>query len=107
MSNLIPNEEHCEYYRTRLPDRYLHSDEVYLTKADYQLLQALDDDVQLDDLEFEYQLSIGAINALNNFRAKAFADYDTVGDFRICMLELQQLIDTWLNMCDLSQIIIG
>lgn len=40
------HKEHCQYYRTMQPDKYLHSKDVCITKAAYDLLLNLDDDIQ-------------------------------------------------------------
>ena len=78
---ILPSEEYCQYYKTRLPSTLLYSDEMYITEAAYNVILNLDDDCQLDDLEFDYQLSNGAIAALNNFRNGAYKRYNIDGDF--------------------------
>ena len=106
-TKLIPNEEYCQYYKTRLPDTLLYSDEIYITEAAYNVVLNLDDDCQLDDLEFEYQLSNGAITALNNFRNSAYKRYNIDGDFKAALTELQMLINDWLLKLNLEEIIIN
>lgn len=104
-TQLVPQEQY-EYYPKRLPDKYLNSNEIYMTQEAYRILEEFDDDCYLQDLLNDNQVSDGLALFLEEEIDKAFTKDPGERFMKKTINELHDVIDKFLSNIDLDNSII-
>ncbi len=104
MTQLVINENY-QYFKMRLPNTYLISAGIFMSKTAYDLLVSnfSDDDLVRNALN-ENQFSTGAMNHLYEMLNQAFATQNRSRSESLNTLKL--LLDKWLLTVDLERAVI-
>ena len=107
MTTQLKYQYHNNYYVWQLPEQYLYSEDCYMTKEAYQTLQDFEDDIMLQDLFNENQLSDGLMQEIDLKINIVFKDFGCPNQFNHTALEeLRTYISQKLKDLDLKEAII-
>lgn len=104
MTKLVANE-YYKYYKTRLPNDYLISANVYMSQASYGILKAdVSDQRLIQNAIDENQFSTGAINHLCQILDQATMTKNISRTESLAKLKV--LLNKWLMTLDLNKAVI-
>ena len=104
MTQLVANE-YLKYFKTRLPNEYLISGNVYMSQAAYNILSSDLAEAQLiQNAIDENQFSTGAINYLYPILEQA---KDGQESRNVDSDQLKRSLHLWLMTLDLNKSVIG
>ncbi|MEL6440616.1 MAG: hypothetical protein AAFQ80_15340 [Cyanobacteria bacterium J06621_8] len=104
MTQLVTNECH-KYFKTRLPNEYLISGNVYMSQASYRILSSNFSQAQLiQDAINENQFSTGAIDYLHQILENVTSNQR--GESGTSSNQLKRLLNMWLMSLDLNKSVI-
>ena len=104
MTQLVTNEYH-KYFKTRLPNEYLISGNIYMSQASYRILSSNFSEARLiQNAIDENQFSTGAINYLCQILEQAKSSQNA--NSKESSTQLKRLLNLWLLTLDLNKAVI-
>ena len=99
---------HNNYYVWQLPEEYLYSEDYYMTAEAHQTFQDFQDDIMIQDLFNENQLSDGLMQDIDEKIDVVFKKFGCLNQFNHTALEeLRKFIAWKLSGIDLEEAVIS